>query len=94
MATINDLPKLEGIRDFFVGEIYGEVGDLLIDKGFFYDKQHPLFLESLSILDNARGLVDIVFDDKISPEKKDEIIEATIQNLYEKLAELKAVLRE
>lgn len=94
MATINDLPQIEGIRDFFRGELYGEVGDLLWDKGVFGDKSSPLYLESLEIMDMADGLVDVVLNDEISPETKDEIIEKTTQDLYQKLADLKAVLRK
>lgn len=90
MATINDLPKLEGIRDYFVGEIW----DLLIEKGCFGNHSSPLYMEALSIMDDARNLVDIVFDDKISPEAKDERIENTTQSLSKRLTTLKATLCE
>ena len=92
MATIHDLPRVEGIRDFYRGEIYGEISDLLIDKGYFFGKDHPLFLESLSIMDLADSLVDVVLNDSITPEKKDEIIEAAVQSLAQRTATLRATL--
>lgn len=94
MATIDDLPRVEGIRDFYRGEIYGEISDLLIDKGYFFNKNHPLFLESLSIMDLADSLVDVVLNDSIAPEKKDEIIEAAVQSLSQRTAALRATLTE
>lgn len=94
MATINDLPKVEGIRDFFVSEIYGEVGDLLIDKGYFGDHNNEYYMKSLDILDNARNLVDIVMDERRSSDEKDKIIEARVSALYKDLADLKSVLTQ
>lgn len=94
MATINDLPQVEGISNFFRGEIYGEVGNLLLDKGVFGDKNSPLYLESLEIMDTACGLVDVVLNDEISNETKDKIIEKTTKDLFERLAALKAALRK
>ena len=89
MATINDLPKIEGIRDFFRGEIYGEIGTLLEAKGVFGDRNSHLYMESIHIMSKSNELIDIVLDDKISPETKDELIEESVQNLYKKLAALK-----
>lgn len=92
MATINDLPKLEGIRDFFRSEIYGEVGKLLEAKGVFGDRSDPLYMESLSIMGEANKLVDILWNDGRSSEEKDQYIEKTVQQLTERLAVLKQKL--
>lgn len=92
MATINNLPQIEGIRDFFRGEIYGEVSKLLETKGFFGNHDNPLYIESLDILCEANRLVDIIFDDGISPDAKNTLIEASVQNLHRRLATLKEKL--
>lgn len=94
MATIDDLPKAEGIRDFYRGEIYGEIGDLLIDKGVFGDKENCLYQESLNILDMAYSLPDVILNDSISPEEKDEIMEKRTRELAERLSALRAALCE
>lgn len=94
MATINDLPKVEGIRDFFVSEIYGEVTDLLTQKGFFGDRENEYYKQSLNILGKSRGLVDIVMDERIPNDEKDVIIEREVQDLYNDLANLKSGLMQ
>lgn len=92
MATINDLPKIEGIRDHFRGEIYGQISELLSRRGVFGDRNDPLYRESLEILAQANGLPDIVFDGTLSPGEKDLRIETTVQDLYRRLADLRAAL--
>jgi len=92
MATINDLPKIEGIRDFFKGEIYGEVSSLLDKKGCFGDCNNPLYSRSLDILAGANELVDICFDEALSPQERDVVIEQKLEVLYKELADLKKEL--
>lgn len=94
MATINDLPKVEGIRDFFVSEIYGEVSDLLTQKGYFGDRNNEYYKQSLDIIRKSRGLVDVVMDDRIPNDEKDVIIEREVQTLYNDLANLKSGLMQ
>jgi hypothetical protein len=92
MATINELPKIEGIRDFFKSEIYGEVSTLLTKKGCFGDRDNPLYERSLNILAEANSLIDICLDEHISPEEKDVMIENKAGYLYKELADLKKEL--
>lgn len=94
MATINDLPKVEGIRDFFVSEIYGEVSKLLSDRGYFGDENNEYYNKSIEIIGKARGLVDIVMDERIPSDEKDNIIERDVQALYTDLANLKSGLMQ
>lgn len=94
MATINDLPKVEGIRDFFVSEIYGEVTELLTQKGYFGDRNNEYYKQSLDIISKSRGLVDVVMDDRIPNDEKDVIIEREVQALYNNLANLKSGLMQ
>lgn len=94
MATINDLPKVEGIRDFFVSEIYGEVSKLLSDRGYFGDENNEYYNQSIEIIAKARGLVDIVMDERIPSDEKDNIIERDVQALYTDLANLKSGLMQ
>ena len=92
MATINDLPKIEGIRDFFKSEIYGEVSGLLTKKGCFGDHDNPLYMRSIDILGRANGLIDICMDENLSPQEKDVLIEKETAGLYKELADLKKEL--
>ena len=94
MATINDLPKVEGIRDFFVSEIYGEVSKLLSDRGYIGDENNEYYNQSIEIIGKARGLVDIVMDERIPSDEKDNIIEREVQALYTDLANLKSGLMQ
>lgn len=92
MATINDLPKIEGIRDFFRGEIYGEISNMLSRRGIFGDRSNLLYVQSLEILADANALIDIVLDEALSPEEKDARIEASVCDLHRRLAEVRAAL--
>ncbi len=92
MASVNDLPKIEGIRDFFVGEIYGDITTSLVDKGYFGDKSNAYYMKSLDITAKARGLVDMFLNSNLSDSDKDRMIEATVNELYKDLADLKESL--
>ena len=85
MATINDLTKLEGLQDFFISEIYGEVSKALEEKGFFGDRSNPLYIKSLEIIGFARKLPDLY-------NESDDVIEEHVNKLYKELADLKAEL--
>ena len=84
------LMLLEGVQDFFVGEIYGEVSAALVEKGIFGDRSDPLYQACLHILAEARSLTDDAED--VTPEKRAQL-ELRIQALHRELAELKAALK-
>ena len=85
MASINDLPKLEGLQDFFIGEIYGPVSAALENKGYFGDHSNPLYMKSLDIIGLARQIPDLY-------NETDDVIEELVNKLYKELADLKAEL--
>lgn len=94
MATINDLPKIEGIREFFRGEIYGPISALLSRRGVFGDRNDPLYRESLEILGMANSLPDVVLDEYLTPAEKDARIENAVRDLHRRLADLRAALSQ
>ena len=93
MATINDLPQVEGLRDFFRGEVYGPIAALLQERGEFGDRGSGLYMESIAILGSANGLIDILYDDGLTAAEKDVRLEALTTELHGRLADLYAQLR-
>ena len=94
MATVNDLPDLEMIRDSYVRQIYGEIRELQEKKGVFGDFDAPLYARGLEILGRARALPEICLREDLTPAERDELIRESIQWLSAEFSSLRTALRE
>lgn len=92
MEKTNDITKLEGVRDFYKQQVYGDVFNYICEKQLLQNPDDVVCRTAFDLLEMADALPVVYLSDKISESEKKRLITQGMERMEQKLSTLQDII--